>query len=125
MVPLYIMRSIKTSDLNTLELLEGGMNLSPGIWDHLDCAVASANCFSSLADLMGPSCTAESPLEDALGINLKKKSLSGQPSCPQVLCNSTFLTGEEEKIKRANDLLSISYFNAKEGVRSIKRTAIS
>lgn len=49
MVPLYIMRSVKTSDLNTLELLEQGMNLSPGIWDHLDCAVVSANCFSFLA----------------------------------------------------------------------------
>lgn len=125
MVPLYIMRSIKTSDLNTLELLEGGMNLSLGIWDHLDCAVVSANCFSFLADLLGPSCTAESPLEDALGINLKKRSLSGQLSRPQVLCNSSFFTGEEEKIKRANDLLSILYFNAKEGVRSIKRTVIS
>lgn len=72
MVPLYIMRSVKTSDLNTLQLLEGGMNLSPGIWDHLDCAVVSANCFSFLAALMGPSCTSESPLEDALGINLKE-----------------------------------------------------
>lgn len=113
MVPLYIMRSIKTSDLNTLELLEEGMNFSPGIWDHLDCAVVSANCFSFLAGLMGPSCTAESPLEDALGINLKKRSLSEQPSFPQVLCNSCYLTGEEQKIKGVDDLLSISYFNDK------------
>lgn len=55
MVPLYIMRSIKTSDLNTLELLEQGMNLSPDIWDHLDCAVVSAKCFSFLAGWLGPS----------------------------------------------------------------------
>jgi len=94
------------------------MNLSPGIWDHLDCAVVSANCFSFLAVLMGPSCTAKSPLEDALGINLKKRNHTGQPSFPQVLCNSCFLTEEEQKIKGVDDLLSISYFNGKERLRS-------
>lgn len=55
MVPLYIMRSIKTSDLNTLELLEQGMNVSPGIWDHLDSAMVPAKCFSFLAGWLGPS----------------------------------------------------------------------
>lgn len=74
---------------------------------------------------MGPSCTAESPLEDALGINLKKRSLSGLPSFPQVLCNSCFLTREQQKIKGVGDLLSISYFNDKEGVRNIERTVLS
>lgn len=101
------------------------MNLSPGIWDHLDCVVVFANCFSFLAGLMGPSCSAESPSEDALGINLKKRSFSEQPSFPWVLCNSCFLTGEEQKIKGVDDLLSISSFNDKEGVRSTERTVLT
>lgn len=58
MVPLCIMRSGKTSDLNTLELLERGHVFEPRkIGSSVQWALPID--FSFLAGLMGPSCAAE------------------------------------------------------------------